>query len=117
MKKLGLTLVAIAFTTSVFATGTSSNDAQKWDGTIATSSLKKYLQLNGEQDEEVSSICEHLEKEMKVVNSTKKNKEQKLRQAVYGNLKLMKQTLNEKQYTSYVRALSATLRNKGIALK
>ena len=116
MKKLGLTLVAFAFTTSVFATGSSVDNTQKWNGTIASNSLKKYLQLEGEQHEEVSNICEHFEREMKVANNSRKNKDQKLRQAVYGNLKLMKQTLNEKQYTSYVRALSATLRNKGITL-
>ena len=116
MKKLGLTLVAVAFSASVFATGTSSSNDQKWSGSIDTSSLKKYLNLEGEQHEEVSNICEYLEKEMKVANNAKKNKDQKLRKAVYGNLKLMKQTLNEKQYTDYVRALSATLRNKGIAL-
>lgn len=116
MKKLGLTLVAFAFTASVFATGSSVNNVQKWNGTIASTSLKRYLQLEGEQHEEVSNICEHFEKEMKVANNSKKNKEEKLRKAVYSNLKLMKQTLNEKQYASYVRVLSVTLRNKGITL-
>lgn len=116
MKKLGLTLVAFAFSASVFATGSSSSNDQKWSGTIATSSLKKYLQLEEDQHEEVSNICEHFEKEMRMANTSKKNKEEKLRKAVYSNLKLMKQTLNDKQYSSYVRALGTTLRNKGISL-
>ena len=115
MKNLGLTVVAIAFSATVFAAGTSSKNDQKWNGTIHTSSLKKYLNLDGEQHEEVTNICEHFEKEMRVANSTKKNKEEKLRKAVYSNLKLMKQTLNEQQYASYIRALSTTLRNKGIS--
>ena len=44
----------------------------------------------------------------------KKNSDEKVRNAVYGNLKLMKQTLNEKQYADYVRLMAVTLRNKGI---
>lgn len=40
----------------------------------------------------------------------------KVRKAVYGNLKLMKQTLDDKQYSSYVRLMAMTLRNKGIDL-
>ena len=116
MKKLGLTLVAFALTASVFAKGTPSENTKKWDGTIASSSLKRYLQLDGYQHEEVLNICDHFEYEMKRANNAKENKEQKLRKAVYANLKLMKQTLNEKQYASYVRAMSTTLRNKGISL-
>ena len=35
----------------------------------------------------------------------------------YGNLKLMKKTLNEKQYADYARVLNVTLQNKGIEVK
>ena len=115
MKKLGLTLVAVAISASVFATGSTASKAQKWDGAIASSSLSKYLQLESGQQEEVSKICEHFVNEMEEANSSKRFKDEKLRKAIYGNLKVMKQTLNEKQYASYVRALSATLRNKGIS--
>ena len=37
--------------------------------------------------------------------------------AVYGNLKLMKRTLNEKQYSDYAKVLNVTLQNKGIEVK
>ena len=40
-----------------------------------------------------------------------------LHNAIYGNLKLMKQTLNEKQYAEYTQVLNATLQNKGIVVK
>ena len=117
MNKLGLTLVAVfVFSTSVFAKGTSSENNQKWDGTINTTRLNKYLQLKSNQNQEVESICEHFENEMKKANNAKENKEAKLRKAVYGNLKLMKQTLDNKQYTNYVRVMGTTLRNKGISL-
>ena len=36
------------------------------------------------------------------------------RNAVYGNLKLMKKTLNEKQYADYARVLNVTLQNKDV---
>ena len=117
MKKLGLTLVTImAFSTSVFATGASSENSQKWNGSINTTCLNKYLQLKASQNDEVENICEHFEQEMKLANNAKKNKEEKLRKAIYGNLKLMKSTLDEKQHNNYVRVMGATLRNKGISL-
>ena len=40
-----------------------------------------------------------------------------LRNAIYGNLKLMKKTLNEKQYADYTKILNITLQNKGIEVK
>ena len=49
--------------------------------------------------------------------NSKKNQEKLLRNAVYGNLKLMKKTLNEKQYADYARVLNVTLQNKGIEVK
>ena len=39
-----------------------------------------------------------------------------MRNAVYGNLKLMKKTLDAKQYANYARVLNATLQNKGIKI-
>lgn len=54
---------------------------------------------------------------MKVANSSKKNSDQKVRNAVYGNLKLMKNTLTEKQYSDYLRLMALTLRNKGIDIQ
>ena len=51
---------------------------------------------------------------MKLANRSSKDTDQKVRNAVYGNLKLMKKTLNDKQYADYVRLMALTLRNKGI---
>ena len=50
-------------------------------------------------------------------STSKKNQEKLLRNAVYGNLKLMKRTLNEKQYSDYAKVLNVTLQNKGIEVK
>lgn len=117
MRKLGFTLVAaLAFSVSAFANNANDtiNVARKWDGTINKAKLTKYLQLSSQQNEQVASICDYFQEQMKVANSSKKNSDQKVRNAVYGNLKLMKNTLTEKQYSDYLRLMALTLRNKGI---
>ena len=117
MKKLGLTLVAaLAFSASVFAQENADAIPQKWDGTINKSKLSKYLQLHVGQQEQVADICDFFQSEMKRANRSK-NSDEKVRKAVYGNLKLMKQALDEKQYSSYVRLMAMTLRNKGIDIE
>ena len=63
-----------------------------------------------------TDICDYFEQEMTRANSSKTENKEKVRKAVYGNLKLMKQTLDDKQYSSYVRLMAMTLRNKGIDL-
>ncbi|WP_394814672.1 hypothetical protein [Phocaeicola vulgatus] len=37
-----------------------------------------------------------------------------MREAVYGNFKLMKRTLTNEQYKKYVQLLNVTLKNKGL---
>ena len=76
--------------------------------------LSRYLQLTSDQHTEVENICDYFQGEMSRALRAKKNSDEKVRNAVYGNLKLMKQTLNEKQYADYVRLMAVTLRNKGI---
>lgn len=120
MGKLGLTLVtALAFSVTTFANGVNDTIAtsEKWDGAINKAKLTKYLQLSSNQHEEVASICDYFQEQMKVANGAKSNNEEKVRNAVYGNLKLMKKTLDDKQYTEYLRLMAMTLRNKGIDIE
>jgi len=119
MKKFGLTLVAaLAFSASVLANGVNdSTVVAKWDGSINKAKLNKYLKLSASQDEEVADICDYFQEQMKMANRSTQNADQKVRNAVYGNLKLMKKTLNEKQYANYVRLMALTLRNKGIDIE
>ena len=117
MKRLGLTLAAaLVFSVSMFAEGVQDNNAQKWNGSINKSKLTKYLNLSSNQHKKVADICDYFEQEMTRANSSKTENKEKVRKAVYGNLKLMKQTLDDKQYSSYVRLMAMTLRNKGIDL-
>ena len=46
-----------------------------------------------------------LQNRWNALQNSKKNQEKLLRNAVYGNLKLMKKTLNEKQYADMPRVL------------
>ena len=117
MKRLGLTLVAaLCLAATTFAAGNQPTTA-KWEGNINVSKLGKYLKLNSDQSEEVANICDYFSTQMSRATTAKKDKEAKLRNAVYGNLKLMKKTLNEKQYADYARVLNVTLQNKGIEVK
>ncbi len=118
MKRLGLTLVAaVCLTATTFAAGNQPTTA-KWDGNINVNKLSKYLKLSGNQREEVANICEYFNEQMeRAASSSEKKQEKLLRNAIYGNLKLMKQTLNEKQYIDYAKVLNVTLQNKGIEVK
>ena len=89
MKRFGLTLVAaVCLSASTFAAG-----------------------------KEVTNICEYFNEQMSRATNSKKNQEKLLRNAIYGNLKLMKRTLDEKQYSDYAKVLNVTLQNKGIEVK
>jgi hypothetical protein len=123
MKRLGLTLVAVlCLSATSFAAGkqptTEKTTANvKWEGNINVSKLGRYLDLNAGQYEEVANICEFFTEQMERATTSKKDQEKLLRNAVYGNLKLMKKTLDEKQYANYTKVLNATLQNKGIEVK
>ena len=93
MKRLGLTLVAaVCLTATTFAAGNQPTTA-KWEGNINITKLSKYLNLDSNQHEEVANICEYFTEQMERATNSKKNQEKLLRNAVYGNLKLMKKTL------------------------
>lgn len=114
MKKVFMTVVAMCFTATIFAANNQPTPA-KWEGEINSYKLSQYLGLNSNQSEEVANICEYFAEQMKMVNNSK-NSGKLLRNAVYGNLKLMKKTLTPEQYTKYAAVLNVTLQNRGIDL-
>ena len=117
MKRFGLILlVALAMATNLYAVGNQPTaEKENWNVNINVNKLSRYLQLSGSQQEEVADICAYFNEQM-VRASHSRKKEKMWRSAIYGNLKLMKETLNEKQYGEYVRLLNVTLRNRGIAM-
>lgn len=116
--KSGLTFIAaLAFSATVFANGNQTTTPEKWNGSINKAQLGKYLKLSSEQSAEVADICDYFEAEMKMANRAKEGQDEKVRKAVYSNLKLMKNTLDEKQYADYLKLMGMTLRNKGIDIE
>ena len=116
MKRLGLTLVAaVCLSASTFAAGNQPTTAS-WEGNINVSKLSKYLKLSANQQKEVANICDYFSTQMSRATTAKKDKEAKLRNAVYGNLKLMRKTLSAEQYAKYAALMNITLQNKGIEL-
>ena len=114
MKRFGLTIVAaLCLSVASFAAGNQPT-TEKWEVKINVEKLSKYLNLDSKQAEEVANICEYFSEQVDRANHAKNDKEQQMRNAVYGNLKLMKKTLNDKQFADYARVLNATLQNKGI---
>ena len=120
MKRFGMILlVALTMGANLFAAGNlPTTEKENWNVNINVSKLSRYLQLSGNQQEEVAYICAYFNEQMVRASHSRKNKkETMLHNAIYGNLKLMKGTLNEKQYGEYVRLLNITLRNRGIAME
>ena len=118
MKRIGMMAVlAIGLAASVMAKEPRLNERnQNSFALINRSQLSKYLQLTSGQQEEVNDICDYFEEQMQDATRSQNRQTERMRKAVYGNLKLMKRTLDEKQYKSYLRLMQATLNNKGIDL-
>ncbi len=116
MKKFGFTLLMGLVCLSVSAEGRNDSE-KKWDGSINKAKLTKYLQLSDTQHSQVANICDFFQEQMKTANSARVNNDEKVRNAVYGNLNLMKKTLDDKQYSEYVRLMALTLRNKGLNIE
>lgn len=117
MKHLGLTIMAVFCLTATASAAGNQPTTAKWDNKINVNKLGKYLKLDPQQNEEVADICKFFTQEMGKATTAKKDKEAKLKNAVYGNLKLMKRTLSAEQYSKYTTLLNITLQNRGIELK
>ena len=77
--------------------------------------LTRYLDLNSKQYDNVENAIYFLSDKLQSAKYSKgKRQIKKLNEAVLGNLKLMKGTLNEVQYRKYVRLINTTLQNKGL---
>ena len=76
-----------------------------------------YIESNSDGTEEVANICNYFSEQMDKVSNSSKKQDELIKNAVYGNLKLMKKTLSPEQYAKYNTLLTITLQNKGIELK
>lgn len=74
--------------------------------------LSNYLQLTPSQLDEVENINEFfIIKQSESLRAQAKLQDRKMREAVYGNLKLMKKALTTEQYRKYVILLNVTYNN------
>lgn len=74
--------------------------------------LVGYLELTPGQINEVSDINDYFkEKQTESLQAKTSIREKKMRQAVYGNLKLMKKALTADQYRKYVALINVTNNN------
>ena len=114
MKRLFLGLVvALGMTATVFAG--NKVERANWTVDVNVTKLSKYLQLSSNQTEEVANISDFFAEKVQSAGYAREEKQsQKLREAVYGNFKLMKRTLTEDQYRKYVHLVNVTLKNKGL---
>ncbi|MCD7915042.1 MAG: hypothetical protein LUG96_07105 [Tannerellaceae bacterium] len=118
MKSLGLVVAAFLLSATMsFAQG-NQNKVSKEPFAANTEKLAKYLELTPAQMQEVTNINEYfIEMQRASLRVGKKKTRQKMQQAVYSNLKLMKETLTPEQYRKYVILLNVTHNNnirKGI---
>lgn len=79
---------------------------------VSTKRLAEYLQLTSTQLDEVTNINRYfIEMQNESVKASAKMQERKMHQALYGNLKLMKQALSKEQYRKYVMLINITNNN------
>lgn len=117
MRRLSLAVAAILVSASIGFARENRNNVSKEPFAINTAKLSSYLQLSSRQASEVANINEYfLDMQGESLRASESRRQHKLRQAVYGNLKLMKQVLSPEQYRKYVTLLNVTNNNNG-ALK
>lgn len=78
--------------------------------------LTSYLDLRPCQINEVAMINDYfMEKQSESLRGSDNVKDKRMRQAVFGNLKLMKEVLNAEQYRKYVALINVTNNNNRMA--
>lgn len=114
MKRLVL-LVVVALGMSATSFAEEKVEGKDWKVDVNVAKLSKYLNLDARQMEEVANISDYFADKVQSASYAKEAKQgKKLREAVYGNFKLMKRTLTNEQYKKYVQLLNVTLKNKGL---
>lgn len=83
---------------------------------ISLPKLARYLNLNSIQYDNVENAINFFSDKMKYAKYSKSKRQIKyLNEAVYGNLKLMRNTLSQNQYRKYLQLINAELKNRGLS--
>ncbi len=108
-------MAAVALGVSATAVADNNVNAKDWTISLNVAKLGKYLDLTSNQYNDVENITTYFSDKMYSAYLSKDAKQtKKLREAVYGNFKLMKGALSDAQYKKYVYLMNVTLRNKGL---
>lgn len=114
MRKLIMAVAVLGMSATMnFAKAQCVNEyGNKEPFAVEFSRLSSYLGLAPYQMEEVLNINDYfVQEQRKSLSKDLKRQDERLRKAVYGNLKLMKEALTADQYRKYVILLNVTNNN------
>ncbi|MDH6357603.1 hypothetical protein [Parabacteroides sp. PF5-9] len=113
MKRLVMAVAALAFSATLSMTHAQS--VSKKPFMVDFNKLSTYLDLAPYQMTEVVNINDYfIEMQKESLSRNPVRQERKMHQAVYGNLKLMKEVLTTEQYRKYVTLLNVTNNNNRV---
>jgi len=105
---------AALMTFSASAYSTRMNDG-KFELNINSSRLCHYLGVNEFYADQISEVTEAFSSDLE--NAEKKSgveRANRVKEAVFGNLKVMRKYLTKDQYHKYVTVMNQTLKNRGL---
>ena len=110
MKRLVMAMSALLVSvTRIFA---QESSLHKEPCVVNVGQLVSYLELRPSQINEVAMINDYFrEKQSEGLRGSHKMRDKRMRQAVFGNLKLMKKALSTDQYRKYVALINVTNNN------
>lgn len=77
--------------------------------------LARYLDLNSTQYDNVENAIDFFSDKMQSAKYSKGRRQIKnLNEAIFGNLKLMRSTLSQRQYKKYLQLINAEFKNKDL---
>lgn len=110
MKRLVMAMSALLV--SVTMSFAQESSLHKEPFVVNVSQLVSYLELRPSQINEVAMINDYFrEKQSEGLRGSHKIRDKRMRQAVFGNLKLMKKALSTDQYRKYVALINVTNNN------
>jgi|GEM_PF-2876775 len=121
MKTLILTIaVLLATSFAGFAQSNEMNTVSlsKQPFIVSFEALEKYLDLSFEQVEDVRNINDYfIAIQKRSVKTSSEIQPEKMQQAVYANIKLLKEVLSPEQYRKYVGLINVTNYNRLLSEK
>lgn len=115
MKRLFLSAAMILGLSAAGFSQQNKLEISDWNMEIHLPKLSRYLNLHSNQYDNVANAVQYFSDKMQSAKYSKENRQIRyLNEAVYGNLKLMKSTLNQTQYKKYLQLMNSELNKKGL---